>query len=54
MVLLITGVGTLFYAAVSSVELVVEGAIRAISEGGGCRRLSASSMDITSCAATVG
>ena len=28
MVLLITGVGTLFYAAVSSVELVVEGAIR--------------------------
>src|ERR687893_2275743 len=28
MALLITGVGTLFYAAVSSVELVVEGAIR--------------------------
>src|SRR5687767_14467664 len=28
MVLLITGVGTLFYAAVSSVELVVEGTIR--------------------------
>ena len=28
MFLLITGVGTLFYAAVSSVELVVEGAIR--------------------------
>jgi voltage-gated potassium channel len=28
MVLLVTGVGTLFYAAVSSVELVVEGAIR--------------------------
>ena len=28
MVLLITGVGTLFYAAVSSVELVVEGMIR--------------------------
>jgi voltage-gated potassium channel len=28
MVLLITGVGTLFYAAVSSVELVVESAIR--------------------------
>ena len=28
MTLLITGVGTLFYAAVSSVELVVEGTIR--------------------------
>jgi len=28
MVLLVTGVGTLFYAAVTSVELVVEGAIR--------------------------
>ena len=28
MLLLVTGVGTLFYAAVSSVELVVEGAIR--------------------------
>src|ERR671929_1826043 len=28
MLLLITGVGTLFYAAVSSVELVVEGAMR--------------------------
>ncbi|MDQ3795674.1 MAG: potassium channel family protein, partial [Actinomycetota bacterium] len=28
MILLITGVGTLFYAAVSSVELVVEGTIR--------------------------
>src|SRR3712207_1279214 len=28
MVLLIAGVGTLFYAAVSSVELMVEGAIR--------------------------
>ena len=28
MVLLITGVGTLFYAAVSSVDLVVEGTIR--------------------------
>src|SRR3712207_3071918 len=28
MLLLITGVGTLFYAAVSSVELVVEGTIR--------------------------
>ena len=28
MALLITGVGTLFYAAVSSVELVVEGTIR--------------------------
>ena len=28
MLLLITGVGTLFYAAVSSVELVVEGTVR--------------------------
>src|SRR5215213_7018372 len=35
MVLLVTGVGTLFYAAVSSVELVVEGTIGATSEGGG-------------------
>src|SRR3712207_8337058 len=30
--LLITGVGTLFYAAVSSVELVVEGTIRRSEE----------------------
>ena len=35
MLLLITGVGTLFYAAVSSVELVVEGTVGATSEGGG-------------------
>lgn len=33
MLLLITGVGTLFYAAVSSVELVVEGTVRRRSAG---------------------
>jgi len=32
MLLLITGVGTLFYAAVSSVELVVEGTVRGYFE----------------------
>ena len=32
MVLLITGVGTLFYAAVTSVELAVEGAVRGYFE----------------------
>ena len=55
MALLITGVGTLFYAAVSSVELVVEGTIQGYF---GRRRMDRAinrlRADTTSCAGTVG